>query len=337
MEAGFTPRRAAKDLLAGVVPGRPLWLPIVFSLGAKVENVPPEVYRASPGKIAGALGQMRGPLSADGVSCYFDSWLEVEALGAALTRTEDGEVTGVRWPGGAERGKLPGALPDAREAAGRGRIPTALEVVRRMNAVPGREFLLMTGASGPLTLAARLAGFRSEEGWQPEDLPAEAGELAAAVVTELATRLVEAGSDLVVFREEFLPKLSGETAEAWAGLVAPAINVVRFYEALPVLQLAHAASVVANRDLIAAQTWDSVLCLPFEAARRGALEELPLRGLALPEDALRTGEAEGRELTSFLRLLLGKRETALVMTAADVAWTTDIKRLAQVGAEATRA
>ena len=53
------------------MPPRPLFLPIVFSLGAKVENVPLATFLGNPAKISSALRQTRGPLGTDGVACYF--------------------------------------------------------------------------------------------------------------------------------------------------------------------------------------------------------------------------------------------------------------------------
>ncbi len=84
MEVNPTPRQIAKGLLKGIVPARPLFLPIVFSLGAKVENVPLGMFLRNPTKIASSLRQIRSHLRSDGVACYFDPYLEVEALGATL-------------------------------------------------------------------------------------------------------------------------------------------------------------------------------------------------------------------------------------------------------------
>ena len=72
MEESATPRRMAKELLRGVLPSRPLFLPILFSLGARVENIPLDIFLSNPTKITSSLRQMRGHLRADGVACYFD-------------------------------------------------------------------------------------------------------------------------------------------------------------------------------------------------------------------------------------------------------------------------
>src|SRR5712692_7698576 len=110
MERSPTPRQMAKGLLSGIVPPRPLFLPIAFSLGAKVENVPLGAYLSNPTKISSALRQMRALLRADGVACYFDPYLEVEALGATVQGSSDGLAPTIHWQGPARLGELPEGL-----------------------------------------------------------------------------------------------------------------------------------------------------------------------------------------------------------------------------------
>src|SRR5215467_6967914 len=97
MEGKLTPRQIAKELLNGVPPERPLVLPIVFALGTRIENVQRSEYVQSPTKIVGALRQVRNHLQVDGVACYFDRDLEVEALGAQLEYKSPGEPPEVHW------------------------------------------------------------------------------------------------------------------------------------------------------------------------------------------------------------------------------------------------
>src|SRR6266571_2702797 len=121
MEVRLTPRQMAKGFLKGELPPRPLVLPIVFSLGAKVENVSAAAFLKNPTKIASALRQMRSHLQTDGVACYFDPYLEVEALGATLEYKSEGEPPGIRWPSSAAAGKIPSGLRSPEDAAQHGR------------------------------------------------------------------------------------------------------------------------------------------------------------------------------------------------------------------------
>ncbi|MGB0034705.1 MAG: uroporphyrinogen decarboxylase family protein, partial [Candidatus Acidiferrales bacterium] len=157
MAANSTPRQIVKGLLQGTPPARPLFLPIVFSLGARVENIPLRTYLTNPTKISNSLRQIRGPLRSDGLACYFDPFLEVEALGAELRWESDEKPPSIHWPQSSPKGEIPAGLRSPEEAAKSGRVPVALEVIRRLNSLLRDESILMAGVTGPFTLAARLA------------------------------------------------------------------------------------------------------------------------------------------------------------------------------------
>jgi hypothetical protein len=341
MEVNPTPRQMAKGLLKGIVPPRPLFLPIVFSLGAKVENVPLGVFLRSPTKISSSLRQMRSHLRSDGVACYFDPYLEVEALGATLQRISDEQAPTIHWPHPARIGEIPEGLRSPEEVARSGRVPVAVEVIRTMNVLPNREFLLMAGVTGPLTLAARITQLEHKEELRSEDLSAAAQELAASVVTQMSTTFLEAGADVIIIQEERLPVLSAESCEAWANLIAPAINVVLFYEALPVLQFTDARSFLENWDLIFQRQWDCVVCPPLEVMvpqrRTGTLRTSNVTlGVALPLEAFRTNESDGERLRKVLQPMFSGLRQAILTTAGDVPATTDMKILSRVLGEVPR-
>jgi hypothetical protein len=341
MEVKPTPRQMAKGLLKGIVPPRPLFLPIVFSLGAKVENVPLGTFLRSPTKISGSLRQMRSHLRTDGVACYFDPYLEVEALGATLQRISDDQAPTIHWPQPVRMGEIPEGLRSPEEAAKSGRVPVAVEVIRTMNALPNREFLLMAGVTGPLTLAARITQLEHKEELRSEDLSAAAQELAASVVTQMSTTFLEAGADVIIIQEERLPVLSAESCEVWASLLAPAINVVLFYEALPVLQFSDPGSFLKNWDLIFQRQWDCVLCSPLEVMvpqrRTGTLRTNSVTlGIALPLEAFRTNESDGEHLRQALQPMISGLRQAILTTAGDVPATTDMKILSKVLGEVSR-
>ena len=157
MDASLTPRQIAKNLLNGEAPPRPLLLPMVFSLGARVANVPLSAFLTNPTKIVNAARQIRNHLEA-------------------------------------KVGELPRGLRSPEEAARSGRIPVAAEVIRRMNAVPSREYLLMASVTGPLALAALL--MQSEK--------KESGNEVANEVLEFAGFEIERGQG------------AGERPELWS-------------------------------------------------------------------------------------------------------------------------
>jgi hypothetical protein len=342
MEDRPTARQIAKGLLNGISPPRPLFLPILFSLGAKVENVPLASFRENPTKIASALRQMQGHLRLDGVSCYFDPYLEIEALGAKLERREDPGDVLVRWAGPIHSGEMPESLCSPDEAVQRGRVPVATEVLRRMKALPNREFLLMTGVNGPVTLAKQIAQREGNGKLRFGDISTSVQDYAASVITQTASAFLEAGADLIIIQEELPPAFSAEDCEGWANQVAPTINVIRFYEALPVLQVCPPRSVVQNWDPIVQQRWDCVVSLPLEAlASRVAGGSPPTNkvtmGISLSPETFGPEGSDGEEILPILKPIVSRLRPAVLTTGGDVPAMTEMKRLVKILGEVPRA
>src|ERR1700722_17492743 len=152
-----------KSLLQGNRQARPLIVPIVFSLGARIETLSYRAYLDNPTKISNALRQVRAQLRTDGVSCYFDPLLEAEALGGTLQWDKSNQTRSILWPESAQKGELAARLQSPEEAANSQRVRAAVEVIRRLNCLLRDEPLLMAGVCGPFTLAARLCGIEPGE------------------------------------------------------------------------------------------------------------------------------------------------------------------------------
>ena len=84
MNANLTPRQMLKGMLQGTPPSRPLFLPIVFSLGAKVENLRLPAFLANATKITNALRQVCLHRTLRRRRLLFRSLPRAEALGATL-------------------------------------------------------------------------------------------------------------------------------------------------------------------------------------------------------------------------------------------------------------
>jgi len=326
MAETIAPREILRDLLQGNTPARPLFVPIVFKLGARVENLPLRTFLNNPTKISNALRQIRGRLRSDGVSCYFDPFLEAEALGATLEWASENQSPTLRWPVATEHGWLPTDPATAEDAVKRGRIPVALEVIRRLKMLQRDESLLIVGVSGPLTLAARLTGLVGPQATMHEDLPESALEVTSSMILQLSKTFAEAGANLVFLREEILPTLGELGAEDWASMLMPIFNVIRFYEALPVLQIKNERAFEGNSGVIARLARDCVVCPTLEAVRnlsaevRGQIQGARL-GVALSTESLAHDQQLGRVIRDV--------RPALVTTAEDIA-ATDLKGLAAI-------
>ena len=63
MAESTTPRGVIKALLRGEAPHRPLLMPIIFSLGSRLESLALRDFHSNPTKIANALRQIRSVLN----------------------------------------------------------------------------------------------------------------------------------------------------------------------------------------------------------------------------------------------------------------------------------
>jgi Uroporphyrinogen decarboxylase (URO-D) len=337
MNGILTPRQILKGLLQGTPPPRPLFLPIVFSLGAKVENLPLRAFLCNATKITNSLRQIRTHLRSDGVACYFDAFLEAEALGATLQYAADDQLPTLQWPPPAEAGELPENLRSPEDAAKSPRVIVAVEVVQRLKSLLRDEPLLCAGVTGPFTLAAYLLDLRTADAPPREDFSNAALEVAAATITQITTKFVEAGANVIFIQENIFPVLSAEHCDAWAESLAPAFNIIRFYEALPVLLFSNESSFAPNRELIYTRKWDCVLCPALNASASSAAEIAPPPGranigIALPAVAFQPSATSAPEnLAQSLHTIMVELRPVLVTTANDVPASTDIKLLAKIG------
>jgi uroporphyrinogen-III decarboxylase len=313
-----------KGLLQGNPQSRPLVVPIVFSLGAKVENFSLRAYLDNPTKISNALRQIRTSLRTDGVSCYFDPLLEIEALGGTPQWDSANQIRTIHWPESTRKGELPPRLRSPEDAANSPRAKVAVEVIRRLNSTMRDEPLLMAGVSGPFTLAARLTELDTGEIRYGEEPSESAVGVAAAAITKIASVFVEAGANLIFVREDILPRLTSDKCQSWASLLAPVFNIIRFYEALPVLQIATEAATAENIEAILQQPWDAVLCSASQefATRAGSRAENSAFGLALPTEIVAPNSSCGP-----IDPELSNLTPALLTTDGDIPVTTDLKHV----------
>ena len=332
MAETFNPRQAVKGLLQGVAPSRALFLPIVFSLGARIENLPLRNFLSNPTKISNALRQIRTHLRSDGVTCYFAPFLEAEALGGALDWDAQGQQAALRWPRPGETGNLPGGLLSPDEAAKGGRVPVAVEVIARLKSLASGQSLLMAGVTGPFTLASLLTQTDATKGILDRAPDAAAMDLAGEVTAAVARAFVEAGAEIIFICEQVLPPLTAESAAEWTARLATTINIIRFYEVLPVLLLTCQDVTAANSSLIAGQAWDCVLCtethsrLPHGFGSFAALSPSRL-GVVLPPAAFASSALNSEGAVRPISRAILDLHPAVITTPGDVSANADLKQL----------
>lgn len=329
MAENVAPRQILQDILQGKVPARPLFAPIAFTLASRVENLPLRSFLGNATKISNALRQIHRPLRTDAVSCYFDPFLEAEALGATIQPASEYESSTLRWSSTSEPGQLPEGLASPDDVLKRGRMPVVLDVIRRLKTMLRDESLLMVALSGPLTLAARLVGLSSQLPVNPEGLPNAALEIATGVITNSSKAFAQAGANLVFLREEFNLTQDLHPIEDWLSTLQPILNIIRFYEALPVLHIVRENASAENINYVLNSGAKCVVCLPpqglhslFADSRSGTSSKV--LAVALPTSVFHHEQRGVVDLETMMRDV----RPVMVTSTEDLPRATDPKRVA---------
>jgi hypothetical protein len=300
------PISIVKALIEGKPPARRLFMPLIFALAAKLEDVPLSKFVANPTKIANSLVAIYQRLRPDGVTCYFDLFLIAEALGCRLNWSTS--------PPALERPARESALELLRQPPGevkqRGRLPVALEVVKRVQGTLRNGPALVVGLPGPLRVAQQLFGQDVlRELVEGEDDALDSFETLIEITLSVAQAFCLAGTHLLYFDEldvptEFLPDWEIALVALW--------KTVRFHGALPVLSTPRPLQFEdqANAPLI---------CLKPAPDEQAPLPEMPF-ALALP--------AVGETFPDVSRWMRAK-QCALVTTDGEIPYQLEIQKLEQ--------
>jgi len=313
-----TPRAMIRAMLQGDPLPRPLLLPIVFSLGARLENLSLRAFMANATKIASSQRQVRNVLGLDGVTCYFDPYLEAEAFGCELEWSAD-EVSRRLLPGGENRPDLRERAPE--EIAGRGRVPVACDVLRRLKVMLPGEPALMVGVSGPCALADLLiAGAGGAQSSRHETI-----EFAAKLTEVVCTSFLDAGANVIFIRED---GVSTQDHKQWSELLSPIVNAIRFYEAAPVLLYGGPPPEI---DALEASC-EGLICPRAidEASGRISSTAGDSRVAYLPETCLLPGQREDGVLGKSLTNLARHTNLCALASLRDVSAEVDVKSLAKL-------
>lgn len=330
MSGEDSPRRSVKAFVRGEAPAGPWLFPILFSIGSRLESLAPREFYSNPTKIASALRQIRATLKVDGLACYFDTVLEAEAVGCSVDWGPDGPslVSGGK-PRDLETVRRQVGQPES--ILGKGRIKIAAEVVRRLKVMLKDEPALMVRVTGPLTMARRIFGGQLSSRSTPSQ---DEVELAAQITAALSRHFVEAGADVVMLAEESLPPLVSETCEEWGTLLDPVINLIRFYEALPVLLLSDPNVTADTLRLICRRRWECVLCPALSVTdllppATWQSQAFPI-GLALPTTMFASVPDNFDVLGPSVRDRIKNLNPILLTTSEDVAASADLKHVGAV-------
>ncbi len=299
------PISIVKALIQGQPPARRLFVPLIFTLAAKLEDVPLPNFVVNPTKIANSLAAIHQRLRLDGVTCYYDLFLVAEALGCQLNLSTS--------PPALERPTRETALKMLQQRGDvkqRGRLPVALEVVHRLRGTLRNSPALVIGLPGPLRIAQQLFGQDVlRELAAGDDDALDSFETLVEITLSVAQAFCLAGTHLLYFDELDVPV---EFLAIWQETMVAVWKTVRFHGALPVLSTPQPLQFEdpANAPL---------LCLKPVPGDQAPLSGMPF-ALALP--------AMGETFPDISRWLRAK-ECALMTTDGEIPYQLEIQKLQQ--------
>lgn len=294
-----SPRAIAKAVAHGQTRARPLFIPLLFSVAAKIEAIPLQTFLADPTKLANTITTVYRHLHPDGVIAYFDQTLEAEALGCRLTWDSTGPAVA---------GTLD-ALPAMNQTAleNAGRIPVALEVVRRLHTMLRDDPAIVVGLNGPLHLGRLTLGdeFLDRLVGGDDDAMMMLEQLAATTL-HFTRALCQAGVDIIMFTEQPVPDT---VLDDWQWEVEAIWNIIRFHEALPVALFTPGPAPGMSLD------GSPVVCRH--------VDEVPT--ITLPTDPFGIALTLGEPLPSTLSQICASPDCVVVTTASEIPYETEIQ------------
>ncbi len=209
------PRRRLRSFIKrNKLPETPLFVPLVYAAAAQIDAVERGGFLRDPTQLSKGLSALHQALESDGVVTFSDAGTIAQALGA---RVEEGD-----YP--------PRILAHASEVSihesivssvlGHVRLAAGLETTGRLLQTLHGDPILSVVLPGPVRLADDAYGAHSTQ------------ELEASthILVAVCRAFGEAGTQLFVLEEAAIV----DTA-AWETALRPVINVIRFYQGLPVL------------------------------------------------------------------------------------------------------
>jgi hypothetical protein len=215
-------RDAFKSTLQVRHTGRPVFVPFIYGLAARIEQVELADMVLDPTYYANLLEGAHNLLKSDAIITNFDPSLEAEIFGGQVdwkSQYELPEVIG--W----SRCELGAASLESSQ-----RIPIMLEATRRLVQTRGKEVAIVGVISGPCSLARMVADHAQlDKGYQIEDIISLTGNQ----LTKLTRSLCDTKVDAIIIREDLLGGTYREELlsqdRSYTGVYTTMFNVMKFY------------------------------------------------------------------------------------------------------------
>ncbi|MEM2560475.1 MAG: uroporphyrinogen decarboxylase family protein [Candidatus Bathyarchaeia archaeon] len=215
----MTPKEILRNYFESGSILRPLLIPLIFSYAAKLQKVDLKSFYTNPTILTNTLYNAWKFFRYDGIINYIDETLELEALGCRVDWCNEQYII-VAKPQDPENLTW-------KNIKERGRIPIAIEVIRRLKVMVKDECIIIGVLRGPFSLLNDL------------DMKENRKNLLQRIINtelEICQAYCEAGADLILILEKRLPS-DEETLYEYMKDLVPLRNVANFFEARLILSL----------------------------------------------------------------------------------------------------
>lgn len=205
--------------------GRPVFVPFVYGLAAKISQFPLQEMVSDASYYTNSLEEAYKLLKYDGIVNSFDATLEAETFGCELEWSSDYAAPRIA---SCRQVELREVNPEEND-----RIPTLLETTKRVVMSQGKETAVIGVLTGPCSLVKTITG----DGLKDQDTD-NVISIVGSLLTKLTKDLCELRIDAVFFREDILS--AGYHSELlspkpYAAVYATLFNLIKYYNGYPVL------------------------------------------------------------------------------------------------------
>lgn len=230
-------RSKCKERIRRVLSSRsvspPPFIPFLRNALATFSQVSVQELYTDPTRLSNCHEACQKLFGYDGIVPYFDSTLEAEACGCQVEWDSEGSPS-IKSPIMSNLKDI-GAVPTA-ELERRGRLPVAIETMRRLNQTIGRSVGLFPSVTGPITLACFLRG---PELWhdfdEQPDFLTEFFELVGAIIVKIVRLYCESGADSLFIVDDEISRLESRHFPVIHACLRTVRNVANFYGARVIL------------------------------------------------------------------------------------------------------
>ncbi len=202
--------------------GRPIFVPIVYRLAARIEQTPLFDMVSDPTINTNVLEGAFKLLNQDAIITSFDPALEAEVFGCQVEWHDDYDLPAVSGWTDCEFSDV--SLENS------GRLPLLLEATKRLIQTRGRDVAIVGTMTGPCSLARNVGDNASPDREYPFD---EIVALVGGQLTKYAHDLGEVKVDAIIIREDLLGEKYYEEflthEKAYTATYATLFNLTRFY------------------------------------------------------------------------------------------------------------